>query len=257
MDLQVFEGYTKHVRTAIKRHELKYPLFFLHVATSKKSTRNFRFFSINKLNLYSVYAQDYLQGKPGALESNLREFLTQNSINVEFTNVTLQTSPRVLGFQFNPVSFWFLRNATEKVISILVEVNNTFGERHFYFIEENAINNKKHKTPKNLHESPFCKVEGYYKFKFSGLDTPPSKVKIDIDYFNDKDELQISTYIYGEPSAMKDFTFVKLLINYGWFSLVVLFRIHLNALFLWKKGIQFYSKPALRSPAITKGNVYE
>ena len=43
----------------------------------------------------------------------------------------LHTYPRVLGYTFKPVSFWYHR-ADGSLRAILVEVNNTFGERHCY-----------------------------------------------------------------------------------------------------------------------------
>jgi DUF1365 family protein len=48
--------------------------------------------------------------------------------------VWLQTFPRVLGYVFNPVSFWFFENHSGDLRAILAEVNNTFGERHCYLL---------------------------------------------------------------------------------------------------------------------------
>ena len=42
------------------------------------------------------------------------------------------TMPRILGYAFNPVSFWFCFDAGKGLRAVLAEVNNTFGERHCY-----------------------------------------------------------------------------------------------------------------------------
>jgi DUF1365 family protein len=48
--------------------------------------------------------------------------------------VHLHTFPKVLGYVFNPVSFWYFHNEAQQCRVILCEVNNTFGERHFYLL---------------------------------------------------------------------------------------------------------------------------
>ena len=45
------------------------------------------------------------------------------------------TLPRVLGFVFNPVSFWLCYNNEQKLIAVINEVNNTFGETHTYVVK--------------------------------------------------------------------------------------------------------------------------
>ena len=42
--------------------------------------------------------------------------------------VVLMTLPRMLGYVFNPVSFWFCRDRAGALRAVLCEVNNTFGE---------------------------------------------------------------------------------------------------------------------------------
>jgi hypothetical protein len=46
-----------------------------------------------------------------------------------------------LGYQFNPVSFWYLYSDQKKLKAMILEVNNTFDERHMYFLkpEDNEI----------------------------------------------------------------------------------------------------------------------
>src|SRR5690606_146506 len=49
--------------------------------------------------------------------------------------VWLHTHPRVWGYTFNPVSFWYCHRADGGLRAIVVEVNNTFGERHCYLLD--------------------------------------------------------------------------------------------------------------------------
>ncbi|MCW5748460.1 MAG: DUF1365 domain-containing protein, partial [Alphaproteobacteria bacterium] len=49
-------------------------------------------------------------------------------------DVVLITLPRMLGYVFNPVSFWCCRDAAGRLRAVLCEVCNTFGERHNYLV---------------------------------------------------------------------------------------------------------------------------
>jgi hypothetical protein len=53
--------------------------------------------------------------------------------------VWLHTYPRVLGFAFKPVSFWYCHRADGSLAAIVAEVNNTFGERHCYLLAEPGL----------------------------------------------------------------------------------------------------------------------
>ena len=46
--------------------------------------------------------------------------------------ITLVTNLRVLGYVFNPASFFLCRDAAGALRVVVVEVHNTFGERHLY-----------------------------------------------------------------------------------------------------------------------------
>ena len=48
--------------------------------------------------------------------------------------VVLYAFPRMLGYVFNPVSFWVCHDRDGAVRAVLCEVRNTFGERHNYLL---------------------------------------------------------------------------------------------------------------------------
>lgn len=79
--------------------------------------------------------------------------------------VWLHTYPRVLGYTFKPVSFWYCHRPDGSLRTIVVEVNNTFGERHCYLLDEPAYG-RELKADKVFHVSPFCSLEGGYRFRF-------------------------------------------------------------------------------------------
>ena len=73
----------------------------------------------------------------------------------------------MLGYVFKPVSFWYCERADGSLAAIVVEVNNTFGERHCYLLagEQLAYGHDLQRA-KVFHVSPFCHIVGGYRFRF-------------------------------------------------------------------------------------------
>ena len=113
--------------------------------------------------------------------------------------VHLHTFPKVLGYVFNPVSFWYFHDEAQQCRAVMCEVNNTFGERHFYLLtapESQAPLTKGMllHARKEFHVSPFFPVSGRYEFRFvSSTDRTMAR----INYFEGSVQ-QLSTSVSGE-----------------------------------------------------------
>ena len=61
------------------------------------------------------------------------------------------TAPKFLGYSFNPVSFWYLYSTDRELSAMILEVNNTFDERHMYFLKpsEDSPKDISHSHEKN------------------------------------------------------------------------------------------------------------
>jgi DUF1365 family protein len=123
---------------------------------------------------FSVEAEDYLERgtHPGGLRGKLSEYLRCQGVRLEqYSHALLVTAPRLLGFSFNPVSFWYLYNEANLLEAMVVEVNNTFDERSMYFMErkvgggpasKESVRNFKYSWQKDFHVSPFNSRDGSY-----------------------------------------------------------------------------------------------
>ena len=84
--------------------------------------------------------------------------------------VVLHAFPRMLGYVFNPVSFWVCHDREGRVRAVLCEVCNTFGEQHNYLLAHPdgrpLVSGETLRARKVLHVSPFCEVKGGYRFRF-------------------------------------------------------------------------------------------
>ncbi|BET26918.1 hypothetical protein EV673_2416 [Limnobacter thiooxidans] len=166
--------------------------------------------------------------------------------------VHLHTFPKVLGYVFNPVSFWYFHNDKQRCRVILCEVNNTFGERHFYLLNapdtEAALNRGMllHAT-KEFHVSPFFPVSGRYEFRFVSSE---NHSLARINYFEGAAQ-QLSTSVSGKLVHPTTPLWGKTLLKYGWFTLAVVLKIHWQAVKLLFKGAKFHGKPNPPSNTIT------
>ncbi len=157
------------------------------------------------------------------------------------------TYPRVLGYVFKPVSFWFCERADGTLAAIVAEVNNTFGERHCYLLAHDDGRpiawGEELSARKVFHVSPFCRVEGRYRFRFllaprDGGDRFVGR----IDY-DGADGPLLQTSVEGRLKPLTDRELLRTRFAFPAFTLGVIGRIHWQALKLWLKRVPFFTKP--------------
>lgn len=123
----------------------------------------------NSSRLFSFFDQDHGAGNANSL-TWIEHILHENEIPNVDGEIWLQTFPRVLGYVFNPVSFWICTRANGQVQTVLAEVNNTFGERHCYLLHKESgealKSGETYSSKKVFHVFPFCEVRGEYHFRF-------------------------------------------------------------------------------------------
>ena len=112
--------------------------------------------------------------------------------------VWLHCYPRVWGFAFKPVSFWYCHREDGSLRAIVVEVNNTFGERHCYLLDHPRYGAEL-RADKVFHVSPFCPVEGSYRFRF--LRTPDLKRTVARIDYDDAQGPVLLTSVSGAAAA--------------------------------------------------------
>lgn len=244
------EGWVMHARPLQQGREKKW--FFSRASQSLKHSFRYPIFNIlvpvradgvlQELGhgfFISLSSQDYLYGKKSSLKDNIEQFLS-SELGYSCDQIWLQTLPRMFGYVFNPVSFWFCYK-NEKLDAVLCEVNNTFGDRHFYFICDLGKNlNSERRLAKQFHVSPFFSMKGHYTFEFLKNDKMSD---IQIRLYHD-DELKLDTRIMLKIRPYSEISNFYILKNYGWLTLLIIFKIHIQALRLWIKGAVFFRRPS-------------
>jgi DUF1365 family protein len=179
----------------------------------------------------------------------LDELLQAEGILDATGEVWLHSYPRVLGFTFKPVSFWYCHRPDGSLRVVLAEVNNTFGERHCYLLDQPKFGVEQ-RAAKVFHVSPFCPVEGGYRFRF--MLTPDKQRTVARVDFDDSHGPLIETSVSGRLEPITRESIRRALWSYPMMTLGVILRIHLQAFKLFFKSAPFFRKPTPPAQFITR-----
>ena len=232
-----------HARLRPKENSFHYHVYYLCFPLSRLAAlKSLRLLGIDAFNLFSLNARDHDVPIDG-YEPWIREVLAQHGVKGADGEVVLLTLPRVLGYVFNPVSFWFCLNKAGELVCVLSEVRNTFGEKHCYLSyhdDGRAISKDDWITAQKIfHVSPFIPIEGHYEFRFAYGE---EKIGVWINH-HDNDGLLLTTSLVGKRQPLTDAALFRCFWRYPLVTLKVIGLIHFQALKLIRKGIVYRRKP--------------
>lgn len=233
---QLFSGHVMHRRLRPALNAFVYPVFFVQLPVRDLAAGNCGIFSVDRWNVLSLRSADHgaRDGSPLLpwIEGQLREHGLPDD-----GEIMLQTFPRVFGLVFNPVSFWYCHDCNGELIAVLAEVNNTFGGRHNYLLHnpEGAPlrDGQELRVAKLLHVSPFNEIRGGYRFRFH-RERPVQVARIDYD---DAEGELLLTSISGKAQSWTARALLGAFLRMPFLTAGVIFRIHWQALKLWRKGV--------------------
>ncbi len=240
-------GAVRHARLRPVRHAFRYRAYFLRLPMRRldAALAGQRFVSRNRFNVLAFHDADHgPKGGSRDLVAWVDGLLADAGIADATGALWLHTFPRVLGYAFKPVSFWFCHRADGALRAIVCEINNTFGERHCYLLAHRdgrpLAAGASLTATKAFHVSPFCPVAGGYRFRFI---TAGDRTIARVDY-DDADGPLLETSLSGTLHPLCAKTVLSAFARSPLFSLGVVARIHWQALRLWIKRTPFFSKPA-------------
>lgn len=240
----LYECAVMHQRLAPKKHGFQYRIFLFCLDLDEIDTVADRVvgFSRNRFNLYSFRDSDHLPFPGKDVKDRLRLYLREKAVELpERARVVLITLPRVLGYIFNPVSFYFCFDEQDAPICAVAQVGNTFGEMKPYLLTDSPEPGVfRLVTPKHFYVSPFSDLELCFDFK---LRLPGEELRIQIDDRAGDQKVLLST-LTGQRVALTSRALLWMTLKYPLVTLRVIFLIHWHALLLWAKRLPFHRKSA-------------
>ena len=251
---QVMHAQVMHKRTAPKVNQFTYGVYYLMLPVrALEDMKRWRLFGINRFNLLSFYDRDHGARDGSDCRQWARNMLESYGVDHHAMSIWLVTMPRVLGYVFNPVSFWMCVDEDEKLRAVIAEVNNTFGETHSYLLlPENGGEFSADdwiEADKQFHVSPFLQVEGFYRFRFAWQ---KEKLGIWIDYHTEEYGRTLLTSVVGKRKSLTQRRLWQSFWQVPLVSIKVIVLIHWQALRLWWKGVKHFPKPDAPEAGVTK-----
>ncbi len=232
-----------HKRTS-PLNEFSYQVYYL--ALNARAAEEIAQFPmrVNRRGLLSYHDRDhgYRSDAPAYLWAE--EVLAKAGIATRDAALVLVTMPRILGYVFNPVSFWLLLENPTTLRAVIAEVNNTFGETHSYVLahaDGRAIeSHERLVASKHFHVSPFLNIEGDYIFGFRLQD---EGMVITIDHTNAAGEIVLKTSLAGHFMPYTRQHLWRMCLKFPLVTLKVIALIHYQALCLMAKKVRYKRKP--------------
>ena len=233
-------GEVRHTRLRPVLNRFVYPTYFLMLPMRSLRAAASAALRRNRFGLISFFDRDHGDGREDSL-AWLESLLAREGVEGATGEVWLHCYPRVLGHTFKPVSFWYCHRADDSLAAVVVEVNNTFGERHCYLLAgADLAFGHEVQAAKVFHVSPFCDVSGGYRFRFMRT---AARTVARIDHHDAQGAL-IRTSVSGRLQPLTAGRARAAFFGMPLMTLGVIARIHWQALRLWSQRVPFFHKPA-------------
>jgi DUF1365 family protein len=243
----IYVGHVVHQRVGGIAHGFRYPMsmLLLDVDEVERLDARLRLFGYNRARVVSLRDRDHLGDPAQPIAANIRALLRREGVASPIARVFLLTQCRVLGYVFNPVSFFYAFGADGALAAVVPEVHNTFGARHPYvLVPDRASAEWRPEEKKVFHVSPFFTVDGHYRF---AIDVPADRVTIRID-LHDKGALRLASRLTLARRPLSDAMLARVLLRHPLMPHRVIAGIHWHALRLWLKGARYSRTGEVAAP---------
>ncbi len=178
-------------------------------------------------------------GDPGLpIKGNIENYLARGGIDLgERGRVLMLASARVLGHVFDPLSVFWCYDSSGRLVCVVAEVRNTYGERHAYLLwpDEAGVA----VTGKAFHVSPFFDVSGTYELRFT---LRPDIVATTVT-LRRHDAVAFSAAFRGRPEPATSRNLARRLLRQPLMPQRVSALIRVHGIWLWLRGLPVRPRP--------------
>jgi uncharacterized protein len=239
----IYVGSVMHRRLRPRRHHFRYRAFWLLLDLEELAelSRQLRWFSHNRSNLFSLYDTGHGDGSTTPLRTQIERQVIEAGIDLSGGRIQLLCMPHTFGYCFNPLSIFFCHRASGELAAIVYQVHNTFAERHSYIIPVEGVGKElRQRCRKLFYVSPFMDMDLHYDFRVVG---PDKRIRVGICASRDNRPV-LNAVLTGVREPLTDRNLIRLCIRMPAVTLKVIAAIHWEALKLWTKRIGFRRRPA-------------
>lgn len=255
----LYVGKVIHARAEAPKNVFSYNAYWcsLDLDELPQLDREIRGFGVDRMAPLSFRSRDHFDGQRVDLRDVVTEKLREHGTPIpDNARIQVLTNLRTLGYVFNPICvYWIFDPDSGEPIAHLAEVSSTFGERVAYPLSGPDAESARsgwwgYRAEKKLHVSPFLDMHREYRFRFSSLD---ERLHVGIGVEGGPRPFHASIEARRVPLTTRSLWWAQ--IRYPMTSVVTMARIHGQAVRLWRRGAQFYSKPPFTPHVGTKKDV--
>lgn len=176
-------------------------------------------------------SRDHLGDPSRSIRDNLDDWLALHGIDLCGGRVLMLAHARVLGYVFNPITVYWCHDQRGELACVVVEVHNTYGERHCYLLHPDATGAAQ--VEKQFYVSPFLPEHGRYRMWF---ETPGERVSVRVQLWRD-DRLLLTAALVGRRRPMTRTQLLRLLLRRPLVPQRVAALIRAHGIVLWLRRI--------------------
>lgn len=249
-----------HHRLAPKKHSFWYRVYMFYIDLDEIDllAKRLRWFSRNRFNLFSIRDKEHLQlprenpDHSKNIRQHIEAYLKENGVDGTQLQIKLLTNLNVLGYNFNPVSFYFCFNQAQKPVCCIAEISNTYREMKLFFLGKDELDGDTFKKiiTKYFYVSPFIDHDNIFDFN---LKVPAHKLDIKIDDLDKSGNRFFISTLKGESKPLSNKNLWRYFFWIPFIPLQIMGMIHWQALKLWLKKLSYH--PKAKNPDLQR-NVY-
>lgn len=243
LNSKIVEAKVMHHRLLPKRNRFRYGIFTFQLDLDELDRLGKSLFLLgrNRRRLFSFNDSDHLNYGYSDIKENFLEYIRSQGVKENVGKVVLVTNLRVLGYAFNPVSFYFAEDESGSPICAVAEVGNTFGEMKLYFLGKETSDGKgfRKKEGKYFYVSPFVTLDSVFDFRLF----PPKdgELHVRIDALEKGNTTMVTTYT-GRARELSDLNLLWMFLKYPLVTLKIIGLIHWQAFKLYLYKVPFIRK---------------
>ena len=244
----LYTGSISHRRVTPRAHAFRYRIFMTMIDLSELPGLFDRFllWSARRPALAWFRRADYHGDVAVPLDQSVRDLVQQRTGRRPDGPIRLLAHLRYFGWNFNPVTFYYLYDAADqRVETIVAEITNTpWDERHAYVLpiaESEIVGAKVHRWQfdKAFHVSPFLPMDMQYDWRFSN---PGDALHVHMENWREG-RLDFDATLTLRREPITSLTLARALIAFPLITLKVTVMIYWQALRLLLKRAPFFTHP--------------